>query len=104
MEHLVRQRTDIRLELVYGNDDLVGRDCSSARVGGMALNSDHLGALEHLHPVIDQYILGPLHAQQWIDAVCTGITDARGEPLGSENTLEFVTDIDRLVRESDRFS
>ena len=97
VKDLVRQRTDVSLELVDSDDDVIGRDAATAREGGMAFEPDHFRALEHLHAVVDEHVLESLQAKQRIDAIGAGVADAGGISLGPENALERVALVDGLV-------
>jgi hypothetical protein len=100
VKDLVRQRTYVSLELVHGNDDVIGGDAATAREGGMVFDSGHFRALEHLHAVVDEHVLESLQAKQRIDPIGAGVADSGGISLGSENALEPVAIVDGLVGEA----
>ena len=100
MEHLGRERTDVRLEFVDGDDDVVGGDAAAVRVHGVAVEPLHRRALVDLHAVVDQDVLEPLQALQRIDAVGAAVANAGGVSLRSEDALELLGVVELLVREA----
>ena len=100
MKDFPGQGTEGALQLIDRNDDVVRCDTAAVGVGRVVLESQHLGALENLHAVVDQQVLQPLQAQQGVDAIRARIADAGRKPLGAENTLQFVHVVDLLIRES----
>jgi hypothetical protein len=62
VKDLVRQRTNVSLELVDSNDDMIGRDAAAAGEGGMIFDPGHFRALEHLHAVVDEHVFESLEA------------------------------------------
>ena len=101
MKDLVRQRTDVSLQLIDSNDDVIGRDAATTREGGMVFEPDYFRALEYLHAVVDEHVLESLQAKQRIDAAGAGVADTGGISLGPENDLERVALVDRLLGKAD---
>ena len=79
----------VSLELVDGDDDVVGRHAAGMRVDRVILEPLHRGALEDLHAVLDEQVLEALQAQQRIDAVGAAVTDAGRVPLRAEDLLQL---------------
>ncbi len=99
-KHFRRQRTDVRLELVDRDDDVVGGDAAAMGVDRVVLEALHRRAFEDLHAVVHQHVLESLQALQRIDAVGAAVANAGGVALRAQDALELLGVVELLVVES----
>ena len=74
------------------------------RVRSVIFQTIHLGALEHLHAMLDQQILDALETQKRIYAIGAAVSDSSRVFRRAQNAFQLSLVVSALIGESNAFS